>query len=383
MTVAPVRSRGTPLTAWLRPLADLYLPVTMLRGCARETGEAASVVVAGALPRVGWIVEHFFAAPPAREPLGHVPAWRLARTMRRHGASADLAIARVARTSARALGFDDDWLPVPDWVGTRLVAPFDLEAIARRNHSLADDFRKLRRSSWSAEISRQAGDLAAFHRDYYLPLLLQRHREDAMVKSARRMRRPFRRGGILWIVRGEERIAGMLFDLRHRVVDAVALGVRQGDQALVREGAIAACYAQLVEHARAKGCLAVDLRGSRPSPLDGVTRFKRKWGAELYDRIDVVATTLVHWNRLTPAVSSLLQRLPLIFRDDGGLSVVGVAGTPTDLGLMRMPGLGRTILATSVGRPAHPSAGGDAATTPPDDGASPRALLAAARSGSI
>lgn len=204
-----------------------------------------------------------------------------------------------------------------------------------------------------------------------------------MVKSVRRMRRPFRRGGILWIVRRGERIAGVLFDLRHRVLDAVALGVRKGDQALVREGAIAACYAQLVEHARANGCLAVDLRGSRPSPLDGVTRYKRKWGAELYDRIDVVSTTLVHWNRLTPAVSSLLQRLPLIFRDDGGLSVVGVAATATDLGLMRMPGLGRTILATSVGRPAHPSAGGDAATAPPQDGASPRVLLAAARSGSI
>lgn len=382
--IAPARSRATPWTAWLRPLADVFLPVTILRGRSRETGAAASVVVAGALSRVGWLVEHFFAAPPARESLGHVPAWRLARMMRRQGASADLAIARVARTSARALGFDDDWLPVPDWVGTRLVAPFDLQAIAQRSHSIADDFRKLRRSGCTAEITRQAGDLAAFHRDYYLPFLLQRHREDAMVTSVRRMRRPFRRGGILWIVRGGERIAGMLFDLRHRVVDAVALGVRQGDQALVREGAIAACYAHLVEHAQANGCLAVDLRGSRPSPLDGVTRYKRKWGAELYDRIDVVSTTLVHWNRLTPAVESLLQRLPLIFRDDGGLSVVGVAATATDLGPMRMPGLGRTILATSVGRPPHPSAGGDAATAPPQDGASPRVLLAAAaRSGSI
>lgn len=383
MTVAPVRSRGTPLTAWLRPLADAYLPITILHGRSPETGAAASVVVAGALPRVGWLVEHFFAAPHERVSLGHVPAWRLARTMRRQAASADLAIARVARTSARALGFDDDWLPVPDWVGTRLLAPFDLPAIARRNHSLADDFRKLRRSSWTAEVSRQAGDLAAFHLDYYLPLLLRRHREDAMVTSVRRMRRPFRRGGILWIVRGGERIAGMLFDLRHRVIDAVALGVRQGDQALVREGAIAACYAHLVEHAQATGCQVLDLRGSRPSPLDGVMRYKRKWGAEVYDRVDVVSTTLVHWGRLTPAVESLLQRLPLIFRDDGGLSVVGVAGTPTDLGLMRMPGLGRTILATSVGRPPHPSAGGDEATAPPQDGASPRVLLAAARSGSI
>lgn len=381
MNGAANRSRAGPWSAWLRPLADLFLPVTMLRGRARETGEAASVVVAGPLPRVGWLVEQFFAAPPSREPLGHVPVWRLARTMRRHGASADLAIARVARISARALGFDDDWLPVPDWVGTRLVAPFDLRAIAHRSHSVADDLRKLRRSGCAAEITRQAGDLAAFHRDYYLPFVLQRHREDAMVKSVRRMRRPFRRGGILWVVRHGERIAGVLFDLRHRVLDAVALGVRNGDQALVRNGAIAACYAQLLEFAQANGCLAVDLRGSRPSPLDGITRYKRKWGAELYDRIDVVTTTLVHWNRLTPAVMSLLQRLPLIFRDDGGLSVVGIAGTAADLAPMRMPGLSRTILAASVGHSAPPSAGDAAATAPPREPASPRALLAAARSG--
>lgn len=385
MTLGMGRMPASLWTAWLRPVADLILPVTLLRGRSRDSGEEVVVVVAGALPRIAWLIGHVFAAPPAREPLGHVPAWRLARTLRRHGACADFAIARVARMSAHALGFDGDWLPVPDWVGTRLTAPFDLDAIARRSHSVSDDLRRVRRAACIAELSRRAGDLPSFRHDYYLPFIRRRYREDAVPRSPRHLRRRFRRGGILWIARGGTRIAGVLFDLRHRVLDAVALGVREGDAALVHDGAIAACYACLLSHAQATGCHAVDLRGSRPSPSDGVTRYKRKWGAELYDRADVVSTTFVRWNRVTPAVASLLARFPLIFREHGGLSVLGVesgAGAASDLEAMRMAGLRRTILATRGDRRAEALTGEGVSIVPLRDDSTPRALLAAARAGS-
>lgn len=377
-------SAGSPRarwTAWLRPLADAYLPVTRLRGRARGVDDAATMLVAGSLARVGWLVDGCFAAPPAREPLGQVPAWRLARELRRQGAGADLVVARVARLSSRALGFDDDWLAVPDWVGMRIAAPFDLPAIAQRSHSAADDLRRARRAGFAPSFSRGAADLAEFHRDFYGPFMRIRHGDEAVVRSLWRLRRRFRHGGILWIRRGEERVAGALVDLRHGVLSVLAVGVAHGSVALVRESVLAAVYAAALDHARRSGCAEVDLRGSRPSPLDGLSRYKRKWGARFYDRADVVTTTLVRWPRLTPAVAALLARMPLLYRDGDALSVLGVADRSdpaSSLRALRLPELRRRILVARDPPGGPCTASGGVTVTPLDPDAGPRALVAAA-----
>lgn len=368
--------------AWVRPLGDAIVPVTMLRGTARDADGPATVLVAGSLARVQWLLDEFFTTPPDREPLGHVPAWRLARTLRRHAPGADFAIARVARVSAGALGFDGDWLPVPDWIGMRILPPFDLRAIARRSHSAESDIQRTRNRAYTAELSQRGADFAPFYRDVYLPFVRNRHLDSAVVRSARYLRRRFRRGGILWISRGGTRVAGALFERRDGVLDLVAIGVMHGDLALLREGAIAAVYVHAIEHARAAGCAGIDLRGSRPSPLDGLTRHKRKWGASAYDRADVVSTTFVRWSRLTPAVESLLARSPLLFRDAGGLSAAGVADRADPVASVRaiaMPELRLRILASGDPRAVDAARDDGVAVVPLGEGATPRALLAAAR----
>jgi len=311
--------------AWLAPLADAVVAVTLLRGIARHGGEPATMLVAGRVKRVGWLVDRFFAVPPERESLGHVPAWRLARSLRQARGSADLTVAHVARLSARFLGFGEDYMAVPDWIGMRLAAPFDPAAAARRSHSLSDDLRRVRTGRWSAEVSHRAADVAAFYREMYVPFVRNRHRENAYVQPARRMRRAFRRGGILWILRGGERRAGLVFEHRRGTLRLVAIGTAGGDPEVVKEGAIAAIYLHTIEYARRAGCADIDLRGSRPSLDDGITRYKRKWGASLYDRPDVLTTTLVHWHRMTPAVEAFLAGTSLVFRDGGGLSALAVA----------------------------------------------------------
>ena len=310
------------------------------------------------------------------------------RLLRRSRNTVDLTVARVARVSAARLGFDDDWLPVPDWVGMRLVAPFDLAAIASRSGSAADDLRRTRRGGWSHDVSHRADDLAGFYRDFYLPFVRNRHREEAFVRSLRYLRRRFRRGGVLWVVRGGERLAGVLFELRHDVLDMVAVGVAGGDLRLVKEGALAAAYTLFIEHARATGCVAIDLRGSRPSPADGLTRYKRKWGASIYDRADVLSTTFVHWNRPTPAVVAFLRRTPLVFRDEGGLSVLGVAqegadaaASAEDGGELRISGLRRVIVLAPGAAALDGVVADDGCVRVPlaSVDAGPRAVLAAAR----
>ena len=350
----PQGSRAVRLASWLAPLTDAFVATTMLRGTTAGGGQPLSMLVAGPLTRVQWLVDRAFDGTPSREALGHVPGWRLARTLRRMRGSADLVVARVARVSAARLGFDDDWLSVPDWIGMRLVAPFDLDAIARRSHSAGDDIRRVRRD-WTAEESHRDDDFAAFYRDMYFPFVRHRHRGEAYVRSIRRLRRVFRHGGLLWVRRGGERVAGLLFRRRGPELHAVALGVAGDEDAALRSGAVAACYVHLIELARTSGCGAIDWHGSRPSLADGVTSYKRKWGMVVYDRPEVLHTTLLRWERLTPCVLAFLTRTPLVFHDVDGLSALAVASgddaaaLPRTVERMRISGLRRIVaLASSL-----------------------------------
>ena len=323
-------THGDRLKSWLAPLADAVVAVTRLHGAASSGGAPATMLVAGRIKHVEWLVDRFFATPPARETLGHFPAWRIARTLRQLRSSVDLTVVHVARLSAAPLGFSGDYLAVPDWIGMRLVAPFDVASSCRRSHSLAEDLRRIRRNRWAFEVSHRAADLAAFRDGMYVPFARRRHGAAAHLQPMRRLRRAFRRGGLLWVSRDGERVAGCLFERRNDSLAALALGVAGGDPARLKDGPIPALYAQMIELARSSGCTDVDLRGSRPSLDDGLTRFKRKWGANVYDRPDVPSTLLVHWPRMTSIVEAFLAETSLVFRDGGGLSALTVASSQGD-----------------------------------------------------
>lgn len=379
---APPRApdRGARWKAWLAPLADAVVALTLLRGVTARDGHPATMLVAGPERRVRWLAERYFAAEPVRERLGHVPAWRLARTLRRMKSRADVTVARVSRVTADRLGVGEDYLPVPDWIGMRLHAPFDLAAIAHRSHSVADDMRRVRRAGWTAELSHRAADFIPFYRDMYAPFVRARHRTEGLVRPARQLRRVFRRGGILWVGSDQKPVAGVLVEPRRGVLDVVAMGTAGGDLRWRKAGALAAVYAALIELARSEGCSVIDLRGSRPSLEDGLTRYKRKWGASVYDRTDVLTTTLVRWDRMSPAVVEFLSSSPLVFRDGGGLSALAVddggddpAGTCERLGL---PGLTRMIVLTRARAPRTDASGTCVPIPFADVESGPRALLA-------
>ena len=271
----------------------------------------------------------------------------------------------------------------------RFVAPFHPDAPGRPSHSLSDDLRRVRRGQWSAEVSHRASDFAAFYREMYVPYVRNRHSANAHVQPARRLRRAFRRGGLLWLSRDGERRAGLLFEHRGGTLGAVALGTAGGDPGReLKEGAIAATYLHMFDYARAAGCADIDLRGSRPSLDDGITRYKRKWGAVVYDRPDVLTITLVHWHRMTPAVAEFLAHTSLVFRDGGGLSALAAAGPDERAGAdsgrtwtrLGIPGLRRMFVLAATPAASNAGTAGSVCVAIPFSAveSGPRALLAPA-----
>jgi hypothetical protein len=165
----------------------------------------------------------------------------------------------------------------------------------------------------------------------------------------------FRKGGLQWILRNGEPIAGRIFQRRDEVFKFVAQGMANGERSNVEAGATAALYFFGITYAKKTGCRLIDLGHCRPSLSDGVLRYKRKWGAGLNKNDIELCDFLVYWNGYSETISSFLSHTPLIFRDHDELSAIHVIDTTgqTDVSKtsrsMWIPGLHRLYLVTASG----------------------------------
>jgi len=339
------------------PFTGFRIPIAMLRGPTRPDGHPGTLIVAGAEHGVGYMIRRFFKGEPERELVGRVPQWVLARTLKRLRTSADLTIARVDRLSARLL-FNADYLAVPEWVGLSIVVPEDPAKLVQSSHSLKEDFRIVRRNELTPDITQAEADFEMFYHTMYVPFIRKRHGEQAVVRNIYWMRRIFDQGGLLWVRRSGQPIAGMIFQRRNQVLELAGLGTVNGEWAPVKAGAATALYFFSIKHAKELGCEIVDFGGCRPSLNDGLLRYKRKWGTQLIERCHTYYDLLVHWNHLNGPVTSFLSHTPLIFRDHGGLSAMNAIGheegaTPTDAWKVYhsrwIPGLRRLYLVAASG----------------------------------
>jgi hypothetical protein len=323
---------------FLLPWFALRVPVVMLRGPSPYSGRPWAIVMAGDQAAIDNVAQRYFACPPQREAIGAWPVWRLPSTLKRMSASADLAIARVDRLSVR-LFWQTNYLVVPEGVGSRLIVPEGPTRASRRNESLRADLRRIRRGRFTAEISHAEADYETFYHTMYVPYLRKRHGSLAFIRNEHHMRRAFRRGGILWVQRDGQRIAGDLFQLRGGVLYALGVGTIGGDFMLMKEGVSAALYFFLIKYARERRCLYIDFGSSPPALTDGLLRYKRKWGCQLTAQPPTRYDYLLRWERPNEQVSEYLAHRALIFRKHGRLSAVTALGP----GSVATPALARQL----------------------------------------
>jgi hypothetical protein len=297
------------------------VPVVLLRGATNQSGQRGTLLVAGHDPWANYLPSRFFVGKPQRELVGNVLPRHLPALLDRMRAAADMTIVRMDRLSAR-LWFGRDYLAVPEWVGTRLTVPDDLDALVRSSSNIQRDVRRIRTRRYRSVLSTGDEDFDLFYDRFYLPLSKARYQELLVVRTADDLRRRARRGGILWAQREGRAVSALLFETKGGSLDVLAVGARDGDLALVKEGAIAALYFFVIDMARRGGHRTIDFRGSRPSLSDGVLRYKSKWGATLYDKADSYHDLFIRWGRATDTVTNFLSHTPLIFREDGGFSAL-------------------------------------------------------------
>lgn len=285
------------------------------------------MLLAGREPWIRYLPDRFFAGTPARRPLGELPVWRLKGLVEAHGA-VDLTVIRIEGWSARWWLRDAGFVAVPEWIGTRIPVPADLESLLRSGGSIRRDMALVRRHGFECSLSSDGDALAFFHRRVYRPYTLARHGDDTYLRTETDLSRRLRRGGILWVLDRGERVAGALYERLGDGLALLALGTLDGDLSLVRRGAVAATYLFALRRAQALGCATVDLRGCRPSLLDGVLTYKKKWGAVVCEKPETYYDLLLRWNPASRVVPEFFTRNPLVFRSGGGFAAL--TGAPPE-----------------------------------------------------
>jgi hypothetical protein len=189
----------------------------------------------------------------------------------------------------------------------------------------------MRRAELRPAVSHAMEDFDYFYDRMYLPYTRARHDAEAVVTDRARLRRCFRQGGVMWVLRGEDRVAGLLFRVRGRTVDLIVLGTADGTRGPLADGALFALDLFLFEHARTLGCTVLDFGGSRPSPRDGLLAYKARWGT----RIGATRATFydlgLWWPRWTPALRAFLAHTPLLVRQADGLAALWCGATRAEL----------------------------------------------------
>lgn len=311
-----VPAYASPLAAaWIATHDALALPF-QLRGEVRRStvpidGGSLSVVEIGRGKHTGPFCARLLGARTRSTEHGTLP---LVHPASLEGVVADLALAEIHRWMAprfRRAG----WIVVPNdvrWHGELSRLP-----PSRATPSLKSDLGKVRKFGYSLEQGTTSADWEEFYGGMVLPQARARFCENAWIPSERLRRQLAERGTLHFLRRDGARVAGICSIRTGGALWLPLMGLRQGDPALLREGAYSATFALLFEWARAQGCSQVDAGRTSSFTLDGVQRFKRKWG------LTPVADPLTHLIavRVGSAAEAAFARQPVLVETGRGIAV--------------------------------------------------------------
>jgi hypothetical protein len=227
--------------------------------------------------------------------------------------SADLTLVEIHRWMAprfRRAG----WIVVPAdvrWQG-------DLSNLPPRRPtvSLKSDLAKVRRHDYTLEHATDSGDWDEFYHGMVVPQARARFGDDVWIPSERLQRVLSVRGRLHFIRRGGVRVAGVCSVRDGASLWLPLMGLRQGDQSLLREGVYSAAFSLVFAWAREMGCQRVDMGRTSPFVHDGIQRFKRKWG------LQPAADPLSHLIavRAGQSVRPMFERQPVLIETARGIA---------------------------------------------------------------
>jgi hypothetical protein len=234
--------------------------------------------------------------------------------------NADIVLAETGiffSDRAQAKGF----YLIPEWVKFFLPVPDSVEDLDRRmNKDLKNEMRKIRKYSYSYEISRDSDKLNYFYHKMHVPYISSRHAYLPYIHDCSLFRRVLKKGVILFVKNnGGEYISGNVLLMRNKTVWAKWAGIKDGNPEYLRRGARAASEYFIIKWAAENKFEKIDFGLSRAFFSDGVFHYKKKWRTTLgpYSLNSMFFGLKVC--RESKGVMNFLEKNPFVFCRDGRL----------------------------------------------------------------
>jgi hypothetical protein len=297
-----------------RLLARPYMPLYELRG--RNQAGPLTVTYGGLGYAKPLLKSLLFLEEPVEREVGRVFVWGPGELI--SSRASDLIIIESSESLTRRLP-SQSAITLPFRVQFILDIRGEWEEVEQRfrRDARRNDMRKAQKLGYEYEISHKESDLEMFYHDMYLPTMQERHGELADFLPKREAYQFLRHGWLFLTKRDGTFVSGGLCLARQGIVGFKEMGVLNGDEQLMREGAVGAMNYLRIRWAHEQGYRGVNLGSCWPY-LSGIFRSKRKWGAAVSVPAHEHKRIWIGIQRDTPAVSQFLKSNPCVIVDDRG-----------------------------------------------------------------
>lgn len=295
-------------------IARNYPQTWRLEGRERVGGASLAILFAGQLENKNYLAHLAFASAPNEQPLGRHWLWRLAPRRRAlDRAGVDVQIVELHDIQHRWLGSRFQFF-VPIWVGSVL----DLERVVarlRRSKNAKKDLRRIRKEGLFHEVTCDPNAFEYFYANMYLPYTKNRFGDQAFTMSREEMLKKRDSCELSFVRDRSGRIAGNLIRYEGGGVHAWSMGIKDGDRAHLKAGAVKVLDYFSAPYLAARGFKALHLGGSRPFLRDGVLRHKRERGARVCDHTPRYFS--LNLKSASPGAAAFAANNPFIYESDG------------------------------------------------------------------
>lgn len=235
-----------------------------------------------------------FCTEPRLLHTARVPFFLLSRYIRNHQSDFDLCVAALP-SAYNFLLRSVATFEGPDWI-TQLIDTSDgwegvRQRLSRAKRTSINGFE--RKYGLEMRISSSEEEVEFFYRRMFLPYVSKRFGSVAVVDTQDEILGFFRDGGMLMYIQKEGNpIAAALCQHKHGKLSYYRAGVLDGDEKILKSGALTAIYYFMIKYAIENHLHVLDAQQSRPFLKDGVFENKARWGA-----------SVVHFPRNTTSIS--------------------------------------------------------------------------------
>lgn len=316
--ISEIKDKLSPISPITRNVFRLRLNSWVIKGEEKTTKQEIKVLFTGRDLSRYYIEDLVFSNIIEERYIGRKWIWTTLRMARKNYADCSLLIAETGDILAKLFRRKQE-LFIPCWI----VGEIDINANSgdsiqkHRGKGIMKDIRRIKRNKLDYEITNKQAQYREFYHNMYKPFAIKRYGNKADVESYQDLNMSFKKGELLLVKMGGVPVAGTLIKYKKNQAFLCVLGVKDGDSSYLKFGTTAALYYYSIKYLRGKGFKRVDIGATRPFLMDGVLRYKKKWG------LKIIRTSgpgfLIKPLSEKAVVKGFLLTNPFIFKDSGNI----------------------------------------------------------------